>query len=141
MTTPIRLSILAGWTRQLILCCFAAFLGAIPTAAQLAITEVQSAQSATPAIRGVDYWELTNFGDEPVSLIDCWFTDDAGFTPGAAKNLSALLGMNWIAPLESVIFASSRPNLLTTAAEFRQWWGDSNLPPNLRISVAPWGFG
>jgi hypothetical protein len=117
-----------------------AWLPLLPAAGQLAITEVQSAPSVTPSIRGADYLELTNFGPEPVDLTDYWVTDSTGFAFDVALNLAVFGEPSQIAPLESIIFA----RLGTTMAvpeDFRQWWGESNLRPDLRIAVTEWKFG
>src|SRR5678816_2548904 len=105
---------------------------------QLAITEVQSSQSTTP-LRGADYWELTNFSSNTVDLASYWFADSTRFS--GALNLANLMEEPWIDSGESIIFARRQNNVLTTPAEFRQWWGDSNLRTDLRIFVATWTFG
>src|SRR5688572_19783606 len=106
----------------------------IPASGQLAVTEVQSNQSGTPVLRGTDYWELTNFGSDPVDLSEYYFVDDPGFTLPRAKNLGAMLQSQFIQPLESMIFADMREGVLTTAEQFREWWGPK-LDADVRIAV------
>src|SRR5688572_15992744 len=54
----------------------AGFTGHLP--AQLAITEVmaESSTNGLPDFRGPDYWELTNFGTNDLSLHGYGFSDD-----------------------------------------------------------------
>ena len=79
--------------------------------AQLKITEVQSSEMA-----GLhqDWWELTNFGGETVSLNDYKF-DDSSASLASAVLLSANLA---IKPGESIVFVET-----LTPQEFRTWWG------------------
>jgi hypothetical protein len=86
--------------------------------AKLLLTELQSNQSplesGRPATAG-DYWELTNFGDEEVSLAGYrWDDDSRNFSLGEGSSLPE---GTVIAPGESVIFTTMDP------MEFRQWWG------------------
>lgn len=119
------------------------FLAVLPlgrATGQLAITEVLSAPSATPTQRGEDYWELTNFGTDTANLESFWFADSTGFP--AALNLAALASDPHLGPGESIVFVRSLPGGITNSEDFRQWWGDSNLPSNPKIAVAPWpAFG
>ena len=79
--------------------------------AQLKITEVQSSEMA-----GLhqDWWELTNFGGETVSLKDYKF-DDSSASLASAVVLSPNLA---IKPGESIVFVET-----LTPQEFRTWWG------------------
>ncbi len=88
----------------------------------LLLTEVQSSQSAGAPAGVGDYWELTHFGAETVSL--------AGYTwHDSGRNRQAALA--WALPAgtslaagESVIFTTTDPAL------FRAWWG---LPADTRV--------
>jgi hypothetical protein len=117
-----------------------ATLAISPAVGQLAITEVQSEQFNDS--QGADYWELTNFGDNPVDLSEYRFTEEGPFSfVLAPDHLAKLSGTNHIDPCESIIFARSK-GVLTTPAEFRYWWwGESNLQADLKIAVTEWKFG
>ncbi|MEN3940064.1 choice-of-anchor I family protein [Prosthecobacter sp. SYSU 5D2] len=86
--------------------------------AQLLVTEIQSSQTTGDA----DYWELTNFGEEPVSLAGyTWDDDSESFANGSA----------WALPMdssieggESVIFTN------VEAAAFRTRW---NLTESVKV--------
>lgn len=89
------------------------------------ITEIMPAQSTNGGFTGHnDWWELTNFHDQPVDLFG-YRLDDS----------SALLATSWtntnhvvIAPGESIIFVESM-----SPDAFRRWWGPSRLSPDLQI--------
>jgi hypothetical protein len=92
---------------------------------RLVITEVSSAQATNPPTAGHnDWWELTNLGDSPVDLFRYRF-DDASASRNAAFVIEDHI---IIAPGESIIFLDG-----SSAANFRQWWGESNLSTNLQI--------
>ena len=101
--------------------------------AQLAITEVMSEASleTNPGFNRPDYWELTNFGTNGIRLDDYSFSD--------SRQTDALIRYPFtnlvIRPVESIIFFRDQPNRssVTNAARFRQWWGESQLPPALQI--------
>ncbi len=117
--------------------------GALSTrdaAAQLAITEVLSAPSTSSVD---DFWELTNFGTNSIDLTSCWFRDRGGFT--SAVNLSNLWAATRadqpiIYPGESIVFTRRVTGVLTTPEDFRHWWGETRLPPDLKIIFYS-GFG
>ncbi len=109
----------------------------LPVAGQLAITEVLSAPS-TNGQRGDDFWELTNFGSQSVDLTTYWFRDDGGFLVPGAENLAALwadtrLDEPRIEPGESIVFVKEQLDVLVGPADFRRWWGDALLSPDLKI--------
>ncbi len=96
-----------------------------PARAQLAITEVMSYPIDQPLL-GVDFWELTNFGEEAVDLDDYWFRDDGSIL--SAANLGVLWNqarndLPIIESGEAVLFFRRRANQLFTPDEFRSWWG------------------
>jgi len=97
---------------------------ALRVAAQLAITEVHSSQSAdgTPSPRA-DWFELTHYGGSPIDLMGWRLNDSNGGTTNGAVTLSALT----LAPGESVVLVQD-----IDAAAFRSWWGPS-LPASLQI--------
>lgn len=110
--------------------------------AQLAITEVLPGPSLAPEAIGADYWELTNFGDQPVWLNEYFFSDNGGFR--AAINLAAAVEDPWlpIGPGESIVFARLESVTLPAgSADFRRWWGTDQLAPGLRVGVIAWDFG
>ena len=99
--------------------------------AQLAITEVM-AEGATNnyPYKGPDWFELTNFGTNDIPLEGYSFNDSRQTYGAVFYPFSGLV----IHAGESVIFFRVRPYNITTNAEtYRQWWGESNLPPNLQI--------
>lgn len=73
---------------------------------------------------GCDWWELTNLGDEAVDLCGYRWDDDPGLI-GAGPTVSHSV---LIQPLESVIFIEGK-----TPEFFRNWWGERNLPRQLRF--------
>ncbi len=118
-------------------------LSTAPMSGQLAITEVMT-QSTEVAEGGDDFWELTNFGSEPVDLSDYWFRDGLSYSFGVPVAVAAVGASNivelWresrtdaarIEPGESIIFARAKSGLLVDSAEkFRAWWG---LGPEAKV--------
>lgn len=112
-------------------------LSAVPAlVAQLAITEVMSSASNRLGTNQVtphpDFWELTNFGTNTVNLASYRFSDSAGLS---GQNMAAdalIFAGQTIAPAESIILFQSG-DVFTNAAQFRSWWGETNLPPSLQI--------
>jgi hypothetical protein len=98
-----------------------AALIAVPAQAQLRITEVEPAQAD-----GLhqDWWELTNFGPEPVDLMGFKFDDSsAAIASSVTLSPTSLI----IAPGESIVFVETlTPDL------FRAWWG-TGLDANARV--------
>jgi hypothetical protein len=88
---------------------------------QLAITEVMS--QASPTFNGPDYWEVTNFGTNRISLHRYRFYDRGG-------NGTNIYDLS-IGGKESVIFVRSKTE--TNRDLFIQWWGQSKLPTNLQV--------
>ena len=108
-------------------------LVALPLQAQLAITEVMSSASTNLGTMRVDsradFWELTNFGTNAIDLTGHRFSDDAGFDGGVSTIFDGVT----IQAGEFVIFAQINAPVCTNAAQFRAWWGETNLPPGLQI--------
>ncbi|MBI5387211.1 MAG: lamin tail domain-containing protein [Verrucomicrobia bacterium] len=90
----------------------------------LRITEVLSAAAASPGVPTGDWWELTSFESQPVSLTGWRFNDADGVLADAYVFGGTLV----IGPGESVVFVEG-----LTAAQFRNWWGASSLSPALQI--------
>src|SRR5262245_6256369 len=101
--------------------------------AQLAITEVMSAtkENTNTLFRGPEYWELTNFGTNDVSLHGYGFRDSEQrplLTKDPFANLVIRAG-------ESLVFfrVADADQSVINSAQFRTWWGDSKLPAELRF--------
>lgn len=101
--------------------------------AQLAITEAmsQAGLETDPGYSRPDYWELTNFGTNAIPLDGYSFSDSRRTDLRVYDPFTNLV----IHAGESIIFFRAEPNRssVTNAERFRQWWGESNLPPNLQI--------
>ena len=92
----------------------------------LLLTELHSSPSAGAPAGVGDYWELTHFGAEPLSLAGYTWHDSA--RNRAAALAWALPAGTTIAPGESLIFTPADP------AAFRAWWG---LPETVRVIQSP----
>ena len=103
---------------------------------QLAITEVMSSAGqflgATPITPRPDFWELTNFGTNTVDLSDYRFNDSGGIE-GAQPGMFA--GIQ-IGPGKSIVFFQSSA-IVSSAAQFRAWWGENQLPADLQAYSYP----
>ncbi|MDB6076592.1 MAG: putative outer rane adhesin like protein [Akkermansiaceae bacterium] len=100
-------------------------------ASKLMLTEVLSDESSSAA-GTEDYWELTNFGTDAVSLAG-YSWHDSGRSAASAAAYALPAGAS-IAPGESVIFTVAAP------ADFRTWWGISNSVKIFQTLGAP-GLG
>jgi len=101
----------------------------------LRITEVMANPASSPGVATADWWELTSFESQPVTMNGWRFNDNAGGLGTAYTFPNPLV----IAVGESIVFVEG-----LSAAQFRNWWGASNLPPALQIitySGAGLGFG
>jgi len=87
----------------------------------LRITEAMSAPSSTVGVSTADWWELTSFESQPVSLSG-WRLNDNG---GALADPFVIPPGVTIGPHESLIFVEG-----LSAAQFRAWWG---TPDSVRI--------
>jgi hypothetical protein len=90
----------------------------------LRITEVFPLAAASPGVVTADWWELTSFESQPVSLAGWRFNDNNG----GLTDPYVISGPLVIAPGESVVFVEA-----ITTASFKFWWGASNLPAGLQI--------
>ena len=104
--------------------------------AQLAITEVMSQASTNLGANFVlpksDFWELTNFGTNTLSL-DGYSFSDRDSDPSVRVNdpfRNCVIG-----PGESIIFL--RSDAITNRQDFINWWGANNLPKNLQVRSYP----
>jgi hypothetical protein len=88
----------------------------------LRITEVLP--SPTAGTGRADWWEVTSFEQQPVSLAGWRLNDTNG---GLADSFVFPADLS-IAPGESIVFVEG-----LTPAQFHTWWGTANLPPNLQI--------
>lgn len=95
----------------------------VRNAFDLRITEVMS-QAASGNNNSADWWELSNFDSQSVSLAGWRFNDDSG---GLATAFTLPAGLS-IAPGESIIFVEG-----LTSAQFRTWWGAAALPSSVQI--------
>ena len=121
-------------------------LSVISVRAQLAITEAMSSAANTYTTNGVtnaisaasDYWELTNFGTNDISLQDYLMADDGAGLGGAQSSMFESLTIH---AGESILFVRDDGTTATTnAAAVQNWWG-TNLNPSVVIRFyAPFGF-
>lgn len=95
-------------------------------ASQLLLTEINS-----NAATGGDFWELTNTGNEAVSLSN-WKWDDDSQNAADAEAVTIPAGTT-IAPGESIVFTNA-----ATAADFRTAW---NVRPGVQVIVGGPGLG
>jgi len=109
-------------------------VSALSLRAQLAITEAMSSESTNLGtglvVAGPDYWELSNFGTNTVDLSGYIF-NDSDATRGGDANSSVFNGVS-IAPGESIVLVQSGTPV-ATRDDFFNWWGASQLPPNLQV--------
>lgn len=90
----------------------------------LRITEVQSSTAPSAGVPAADWWELTSFESQPVNLAGWRFNDNDG-----GLNDPFVFGAGLIIrPGESIVFVED-----LSPAEFRNWWGNDNLPATLQI--------
>jgi len=103
--------------------------------AQLAITEVMTAEadSSHP-----DWWELTDFGTNAVNLTGYSWNDDShsGF---AGADTTPFAGVT-IHPGESIIFTEPG-TAITSATDFRTWWGISGSVQVVMLGAGDPGLG
>jgi hypothetical protein len=116
--------------------CITALLAVTPVRAQLAITEVMSQASTNLGGNFVlsksDFWELTNFGTNTISLDDYAFTDRDS---DPSSRVGSPFRDCFIGPGESIIFL--RTDTITNRQDFINWWGASNLPSGLQVRSYP----
>jgi hypothetical protein len=92
---------------------------------ELRVTEVMAAASTnSPYPNHGDWWELTNFGSDAVSVQGYRFDDTPGVLGGAVVITNGVM----IRPGESVVFISDM-----SREEFVSWWGADQLPELVQI--------
>jgi immunoglobulin I-set domain protein/Ig-like domain-containing protein len=120
--------------KRLLLTGLITVLGLLSSRAQLAITEAMSSASTNLGtalvVQGPDFWELSNFGTNAIDLSGYIF-NDSDATRGGDANSSTLSGVT-IAAGESIILVQSGTPVVTRD-DFINWWGATNLPPNLQV--------
>lgn len=96
---------------------------------RLLITEVMSApgEHMGPGVHE-DWWELTNFEEYGVDLRGYRFDDGNDIAHPGLETAWVVPGPLFIGPGESIVFVENME-----PAEFRRWWGDENLPKDLKI--------
>ncbi len=92
---------------------------------QLAITEAMSSPS-TNAL--ADFWELTNFGTNDLSLDGYHWNDNLGGRLGDWVSLDGVT----ISNRETILFIIQADSIITNEQAFRDWWGP-RLPATTRI--------
>jgi hypothetical protein len=88
----------------------------------LRITEVMTDEA--PGGTHNDWWELSNLGTFPVSLLGFRFDGN----PGSLVDAYTITNNTAIAPNESIVLVEDM-----TLGEFEAWWGTNQLPSNLQI--------
>lgn len=92
----------------------------------LALTEIQSSQSASAPASKADYWELTNFSANDISIAGYkWDDNSRSFNDAEAVLIPDGAAIH---AYESVIFTSM------PVADFRAWWG---LPDTVQVFSLP----
>jgi hypothetical protein len=118
----------------------------LPSLGQLAITEVMA--FATTNLGSIkvpqrpDFWELTNFGSEPVDLSDFRFSDSTGLTGDFETEDRAMFAGIQLGAGSSILFFQVIANVCTNATQFRAWWGETSIPAEVQmIPYTRRGFG
>ena len=106
-------------------------LTALPSKAQLIITEVMSQEQSTD-VYGQDWFELTNYGSSAISTTGLYMSDASGVSAETALRLTS----GSIGASQSVIFIddpSGASNDATLNAQFETSWFGSNVPSGFQI--------
>ena len=123
-------------------CLIALVIWPQPGTAQLAITEVMAlAAFDDRSLERSDFWELTNFGGEPVNLSGYRWGDEGLPTFADSALLPLPITGAEIKPGESIVFFRVRANV-PDALAFRAWWGPE-IPAECQIygwSIRPGGI-
>ncbi len=109
----------------------ASFVLTITPKPNLAVTEALSSESKgaiNSTLDHEDWWELSNLGNFRVNLQGFRFDD----SHDSLADADVITNNVFIQPGESVVLVEDM-----TAAQFQNWWGASNLPPNLQIITYP----
>ena len=99
-------------------------------AGPLAITEVMSSSAGSTG----DWWELTNLGTNNVDLTGYSWRDIS--TPGFVGATNAQFAGVIIHPNESIVFTETG-GPITTAADFRTYWGISSSVQVITVGINP----
>jgi hypothetical protein len=91
---------------------------------EVRITEVMSSEVSVNGVLKRDWWELTSFDTDAIDLSGWRFNDASGGLTNAAVIPSGTI----IRPGESIIFVED-----LTPAQFRAWWGATNIPAGTQI--------
>jgi len=94
---------------------------------RLVITEIMSFPTDGFLLSHENWFELTNYDTNAVFLQGYRFKDSTNLSVA-----SMVTNAVSIQPGESIVFVEAM-----SAAEFKQWWGPANLPPDLQIIT--WG--
>ncbi len=90
----------------------------------LRITEVLTSAAASPGVPTADWWELTSFESQPVTLTGWRLNDNAGgLTDPFVINVPVTIN-----PGESIVFAEA-----LSLTQFQNWWGTNNLPTTFQV--------
>lgn len=89
----------------------------------LRITEVQSSTAPSPNVPSADWWELTNFENQPVDISGWRFNDASGDFTDSFRIPSGVV----LQPGESIVLAEE-----LTPTQFRNWWG-AGVPPRTQV--------
>ena len=95
---------------------------------KLIITEVHSSGNTAGQD---DWWELTNFDDRAHNLRGYRFDDDSQSLASAITITNDVT----IAPGESVVLFENSSATNRLPAQFRNWWGGTNLRDDLQIII------
>ena len=105
------------------------------TQAQLAITEIQTSESANSlppgGKKGPDWWELSNLGTSNIDLTGYRWQDGTHSQVLADTPFAGVI----IHPGESIILSESNTTI-STPALFRQWWGANNVGANVQVVLS-----
>jgi hypothetical protein len=103
---------------------FARRMGSLRAQAECGCPAPEAARVTALSFPQEDWWELTSFESEPVSL-NGWRLDDGG---GRLANAYTVANDVVINPGESVVFVER-----LTMDQFQAWWGTNELPAGLKL--------
>jgi hypothetical protein len=103
---------------------FARRMGTVRAQAECACATPEAARVTALAFPQEDWWELTSFESEPVSLRG-WRLDDSS---GRLANSYTVTNDVVILPGESVVFVER-----LSFEKFQAWWGTNELPAGLKV--------
>ena len=116
--------------------CLIGLSTALQIHAQLAITEVQTAENKTNSlsVAGPDWWELSNYGPQDINLTGYSWNDGGHGVQGADTPFDSGGGVV-IHAGETIVITESNA-AVNSAATFRQWWGTGNVGAGVQIIVS-----